>query len=185
MEFGPLDPAEVAEMHDRGRPGPLHRMTQQINDLGVRRHAAEMPYSVGLETRIARADFAVRNTEWTIIKRLIPVVGARAETIAKGPPDLIPARASGGEPRNGVAQMRSGGAQTRCSPGQARAQRALRAIEIMDFLDRWQPDLGMLREVVMQPCRSSLLRANAKKVWVHTSNRTAVSTAIPFQRLRV
>src|SRR5262245_36292490 len=167
-------------MHDRGRPGPLHRMTQQINDLGVRHQAADMPYSVGLETRIVRADFA-----GTIIKRLIPVVGARAETIAKGPPDLIPARASGGEPRNGVTQMRSGGAQTRCSPGQARAQRALRAIEIMDFLDRWQPDLGMLREVVMQPCRSSLLRANAKKVWVHTSNRTAVSTAIPFQRLRV
>jgi hypothetical protein len=40
-------------------------------------------------------------------------------------------------------------------------------IEMMDFLDGWHPDAGVVFEIDMQPGGSGLLRSDAKKTWVH------------------
>jgi hypothetical protein len=155
------------------RPGSLDRITKKEND----RHLRQKPMNARdvflIEYGVSRRDLAANTASACFEKRKILFVVPTTEVVAPAPSQQLPFTLLDGAAKvcatsaAKFAIMRSGAQQPL---EQAISRQDVvrwimqRAIEIMQFLYRWHPNLGMCPQSRPKPARASFLRTDAEKI---------------------
>lgn len=153
-------------MFGRVGPSPLDRVSQQIDDSGVRHQIVNPPHRFRRQASVAGADLSDQPPFRSWKQRPVPVIAAGKQAIPRGPSN--PIEVPGPWQCGKLAQKVSTSIhQVICVPEKPLAQARGRMQKVVHLRDGWHPDLGMRPQIVAQPGRSGLLRTNAKEVRAH------------------
>ena len=128
------------------------RTRGRVGDRGVGKH------------RVARRDLTRRAAGAGREERAIPRVAAAPEQVAGVPTELAGVAAQPAQAEGAADQLPPRVSIGRARVGEPLPQAVVGPVEVVQLLERWQPDVGMLPEVRPEPRGARLLGADAEKV---------------------